>query len=60
MSKNVGICFLVYCSNRAHGSPAFGEIKDILISSCSFDQLDNPFLVTLNEGTGESGSVWSI
>ena len=24
--------------------------KDILISSCSFDQLDNPFLVTLNEG----------
>ena len=30
--------------------PAFGEIKDILISSCSFDQLDNPFLVTLNEG----------
>ena len=30
--------------------PAFGEVKDILISSCSFDQLDNPFLVTLNEG----------
>ncbi len=30
--------------------PAFGDVRDVSISNCSFDRLDNPFLVTLNEG----------